>query len=116
MFFTSKKKKMQQYLAGKPEGEKDAFDFLLSEYLGGAFQEALTAMGIGKISIHIDWLKDTKCIGVQGMYRDYYMDLQIDPEEFSVSFDRDEPDEGKTFPLQNKEQFYHVLSETIKAL
>ncbi len=44
------------------------------------------------------------------------MDLQIDPEEFSVSFDRDEPDEGKTYPLQSKEQFYHVLSETIKAL
>ena len=42
------------------------------------------------------------------------MDLQIYPNEFSVSFDPDEPDEDVRYPLESKEQVYRILSDTVK--
>ncbi len=44
------------------------------------------------------------------------MDLQVYPNEFSVSFDLDEPDEDVIYPLESKEQVYRVLSDTVKTL
>lgn len=44
------------------------------------------------------------------------MDLQIYQEDFSLSFDQDEPDEDIEYPLESKEQLYRVLSDTVKTL
>ena len=44
------------------------------------------------------------------------MDLQIYPDEFSLSFDLDEPDEDVVYPFESKEQLYTVLSDTVKTL
>ncbi len=44
------------------------------------------------------------------------MDLQIYPNEFSVSFNLNEPDEDIKYPLESKEQLYSVLFNTIKVL
>lgn len=114
--FITKKKKIQKYLEQKADDNKCAFDDLLSDYLDGSLKENLEHVKIKKVEIHIDWFDDVKCIGIQGRYKDYYMDMQIYPNEFSVSFDLDEPDEDVIVPLESKEQVYSVLSDTVKAL
>ena len=114
--FITKKKKIQKYLEQKADDNKCAFDFLLSDYLDGSLKEYLTSIEITKAEIHIDWFDDIKCIGIQGRYKDYYMDLQIYPDEFSLSFDLDEPDEDVVYPFESKEQLYTVLSDTVKTL
>jgi len=114
--FITKKKKIQKYLEQKADDNKCAFDDLLSDYLDGSLKENLEHVKIKKVEIHIDWFDDVKCIGIQGRYKDYYMDMQIYPNEFSVSFDLDEPDEDVIVPLESKEQVYSVLSDTVKTL
>lgn len=71
-------------------------------------------MGINKISIHIDWLDNIKCIGIQGRYNQWFLDLQIYQNEFTVSCDLDEADEDIVYPLESKEQFYSVLLDILK--
>ncbi|MDD6203615.1 MAG: hypothetical protein PUC05_01260 [Firmicutes bacterium] len=114
--FATKKTKIRRHLAQKAEGEKSAFDLLLTDYLDGTIKEDLSSAGISNISIYIDWLDSMKCIGIQGRYKEYYMDLQIYQEDFSLSFDTDEPDEDIEYPLESKEQLYRVLSDTVKTL
>ena len=114
--FTTKKKKIQKYLEQKADDNKCAFDNLLSDYLDGSLKENLESVKMEKVEIHIDWFEDIKCIGIQGRYKEYYMDLQIYPKKFSVSFDLDEPDEDVIYPLESKEQVYSVLSDTVKTL
>ena len=114
--FTTKKKKIQKYLEQRASDNKCAFDDLLSDYLDGSLKEYLESAKIERIEIHIDWFDDIKCIGIQGCYKKYYMDLQIYPKEFSVSFDSDEPDEDAIYPLKSKEQVYNVLSNIAKTL
>ncbi len=114
--FTTKKKKIQKYLEQKTDDNKCAFDDLLSDYLNGSLKDNLESVKIERVEIHIDWFEDIKCIGIQGRYKEYYMDLQIYPKELSVSFDLDEPDEDVIYPLESKEQVYSVLSDTVKTL
>ena len=112
----TKKKKIQKYLEQKADDNKCTFVLLLSDYLDRSLKEYLASIGIKKADIHIDWFDDIKCIGIQGVYNEYYMDLQIYPNKFSVSFDLDEPDEDVIYPLESKEQMYRVLSDIIKTL
>ena len=114
--FASKKKKIQKYLNQKAESDKNAFDFLLCDYLEGTLKTDLDILGITKNEIHIDWLEDIKCIGIQGRYTEYFADIQIYPNEFSISFDSDEPDNDISYAFESKEQLYRVISETIAAL
>ena len=111
-----KKKKIAEYLRLKTDNDKCVFDVLLSDYLGGVLKNDLAAVGMKKIQIHVDWLDDIKCIAIQGRYKEYYMDLQIDLGEFSLSFDLDEPDENVLYSLESKDQLYCVIKDTIKAL
>lgn len=114
--FVTKKKKIKKYLEQRATDDKSAFDFLLSDYLDDTLKQKLTEIGISKIAIHIDWLEDIKCIGIQGRYNQYYLNLQIYQDEFTVSYDLDEADENAEYPLESKEQFYHVLLDTVKTL
>jgi len=113
---TTKKKKIQKYLDQKAGDNKCAFDDLLSDYLDGSLKENLESVKMARVEIYIDWHDDIKCIGIQGRYKEYYIDLQISPNEFSVSFDLDEPDEDVIYPLESKEQVYSVLSATVHKL
>ena len=116
MFF-SKKKKIAAYLQGIPDGEKTAFDLLLADYLDGTLKTRLESMGITKLEIHIDWLLGSKCIGLQGRYKRYYMDAGIDAEEYFLFFDLDEPeDDDPPCPLRSREGFYAAISDAIQAL
>lgn len=114
--FASKKKKIQKYLNQKEESQKNAFDFLLCNYLDGTFKKDLDTLGITKKEIYIDWSEYIKCIGIQGRYKEYFADIQIYPNEFSISFDLVEPDDDISYAFENKEQLYRVISETIAAL
>lgn len=114
--FASKKKIIRQYLQSVSDADRTGFDLLLLDYLDGTMKDNLEYMGITKIEIHIDWHDHMKCIGVQGKYQNYYLDLQIYPDEFTVAFDLDEADEDEVHPLNNREQVYHILSHTISNL
>ena len=46
----------------------------------------------------------------------YFADIQIYPNEFSISFDLDEPDDDISYTLESKEQLYREISETIALL
>lgn len=116
LFFASKKRKIREYLTRKPEGDKTAFDLLLGDYLDGRLKADLEALGITKSEIYVDWSDDMKCIGIQGQCRNHYADIQIDPDTFSVSFDRDEPDDDTVYPLTGKEEMYRIISDRIAAL
>ena len=113
--FTTKKKKIKKYLERKND-DKCAFDFLLSDYLDGTLKQKLTETGIDKIAIHIDWLDDVKCIGIQGRYNQYYVDLQIYQDDFTISCDLDEADEDREYTLESKEQFYSVFLDIVKKI
>ena len=108
-----KTKKKARYLQNIHPKERTAFDMLLAEYLDGSLKGGLQSLEIAQIEIYVDWQNDHKCIGVQGRYKNYYMDLQIYPDEFKVAFDLDEADEDETYALTSKEQFYQILSDTI---
>ncbi len=114
--FTSRKKKIQKYLNHKAENDKNAFDVLLCNYLDGTLKTDFESLGITKNEIHIDWLDDIKCIGIQGRYKKYFADIQIYSNEFSISFDLDEPDDDISYALESKEQLYRVISETLDTL
>lgn len=112
----SKKKKIQKYLNQKAESDKNAFDFLLCNYLDGTLKTELESLGITRNEIHVDWFDDVKCIGIQGRYKKYFADIQIYLNEFSVSFDSDEPNDDISYAFKCKEQLYNVISETINTL
>jgi len=109
-----KKKKIREYLTKKQaDNALTAFDVLLSDYLSGLLKERLQEMGMKKIDIHVDWMPDYKCIGIQGKVCDYYFDLQIDPETFSIAYDKDEPDDAAEWDLQDVSAFYSVVKDEI---
>ena len=111
-----KKKKIVTYLQNIPPEECVTYNILLADYLDGTLKNSLYTLGISKANIHIDWLEHHKCIGIQGKYENYYMDLHIYPDEFMVAFDLDEADEDIVYPLTSKAQFFQVLYDTIAHL
>ena len=112
--FQIKKKKIQAYIAEKTSsGALSPFDELLSDYLSGKMKERILTIGVEKVEIHIDWLTEFQCIDVQGVYNHCFLDLQIEPTEFSIGYDPDEPDEYANYPLESKEQLYSAIKQTL---
>ena len=68
------------------------------------------------IEIHIDWLPDYKCVGIQAQAKKYYFDIQIEPKIFSVAFDKDEPENVAEYPLTNKNIFYDKIQSVIMGI
>ncbi len=110
--FQTKKKKIQKYLSEKAFEQFEPFDELLEEYLSGKMKETIAYLGTKKVEIHIDWLPNHRCIGIQGVYDGNYLDLQIEPTEFSIGYDSIEPDDLNYYPLKSKEQVYTVVKQT----
>ena len=68
-----KKKKISEYLLVKQKTQiVTAFDDLLLDYLSGTLKDKLVNLEMKHIDIHIDWLPDYKCIGIQGKVKEYY--------------------------------------------
>lgn len=115
MFF-GKKKKISAYLAAKRlESPLSSFDLLLQDSLSGELKDRLEQLGLKKIDIHIDWLPDYRCIGIQGRLGNCFSDIQIEPSEFSVCCDEVEPDDPVSFPLESIEQFYAVSARVFES-
>ena len=49
-------------------------------------------------------------------YRDYFVDVQIEEKEFSIAYDKTEPDEPQGYALVTKENFYATLAASLKDL
>lgn len=113
MFLQSKKKKIEKYLESK-KSATSAFDKLLKDYLNDNLKQNLTNLGVLKTDIHIDWLNDYKCIGIQGKYHSYFVDIQIEEQHFSIAYDKDEPDDPKEYALEKADQVYSVLESTLR--
>lgn len=114
MFFQSKSKKIRKYIDNKSEnGTLTPFDELLCDYLSGELKNKMTALEIKRVEIHIDWLDDYQCIGIQGIHNHNFLDLQIESMEFSIGYDPDEPDEHTYYPLESREQLYTILNQTL---
>lgn len=115
MLFMSKSRKIRKYLDEKKEmGTPSVFDELLHDYLSGELKAELTALELKRVEIHIDWLDDYRCIGVQAVHHKNYLDLQIEPVSFSVGYDPDEPDEHDSYPLESKGQLYSILKQILE--
>jgi len=113
--FCTKRRKIQIYLASHNACDAQPFCSVLRAGLSGELKAWFTGMGFKKVSIHIDWLDDYRCVGVQGVFSGYYLDLQIEPTQFSVGYDPDEPDEHRYYPLESPDQIYEVVQQTIQA-
>ena len=116
MFFAGKKKRIRNYLDSIEKEQWSPFEFLLEQYLSGELLNTLAANGVSKLSCYIDFKDDDKCINIQGRHGACYIDLQIEPEEFSIGCDPDEPDDHKYFPLESAEYLYSVVSTGIRSL
>ena len=44
------------------------------------------------------------------------VDIQIEPTRFSIGCDPDEPDEHSEFLLENRQQFYNVMTAQLAAV
>ena len=116
MLFQSKSKKIRKYIDDKRDkGTLTPFDELLSDYLSGELKNKITALEIKKVEIHIDWLEDYQCIGIQGIHNHNFLDLQIEQMEFSIGYDPDEPDEHNHYPLESREQLYAIFNHILGA-
>ena len=115
--FQTKKEKIKLYLETKPKAKVlTNFDVLLSEYLSEQLYEHLEKLKLDKIRVHIDWLPDYKCIDIQSKFKNYYFEIQIEEDEFSISYDTDEADKPIVYSLESSDQFYITIKETLELL
>ncbi len=105
MFFT-KRKKIDSWLK---TAAPSPFSELLAQQRSGQMEAQLTALGLSKQEYHIDWLADYRCINIQARFRRLYVDIQIEPDAFTIAMDEDEPDAPAEFPLASAEDFYGTL-------
>lgn len=112
-----KNKKIKLYLETKCNvAMLSGFDSLLSEYLSGQLNAHLEKLMLNKIRIHIDWMSDYKCIDIRSKFKNYYFEIQIEEDEFLISYDTDEADDPMAYPLESSEQFYNTVKEALEQL
>ena len=115
--FQTKKNRIKMYLEPKSNANTlTSFDVLLSEYLSGQFKAHLENMMLNRIRIHIDWLPDYKCMDIQSKFKNYYFEIQIGEDEFSISYDTDEADDPIVCSLESSDQFYNAIREMLAQL
>lgn len=113
--FQTKKKKIQTYLSEITSNRFTHFDELLNDYISGKMKDIFSELGTRKVEFHIDWFPDYRCIGIQGIHNHNYLDLQIEPSQFSIGYDPVEPDDHIYYPLESKTQLYAVIKQVLKS-
>ena len=109
MFFT-KRKKIESWLK---TAAPSPFAALLAMERSGQLASHLSDLGLTKQEYHIDWLDDYRCICIQARFGKLYIDIQIEPNAFTIAMDKDEPDDPVEFPLKSTEGFYEQLAAFI---
>lgn len=107
MFFT-KRKKIDSWLK---TAVPSPFSELLAEHRSGQMEARLAALGLTRQEYHIDWLDDYRCIDLQARFGTLYVDIQIEPDVFTIAMDEDEPDDPVEFPLTSAEDFYRAVRQ-----
>ena len=107
MFFT-KRKKIESWLK---TAAPSPFAALLAMERSGQLASQLSDLGLTKQEYHIDWLDDYKCICIQARFGKLYVDIQIEPDTFTIAVDKDEPDDPVEFPLTSAEGFYQTVRQ-----
>ena len=105
MFFT-KRKKIESWLK---TAAPSPFAALLAMERSGQLASHLSDLGLTKQEYHIDWLDDYKCISLQARFGRLYVDIQIEPDAFTIAMDEDEPDDPQEFPLSSSEDFFKTI-------
>lgn len=101
----TKKNKIKSYLSSLER--KSVFDNLLQEWIDKTLKNNLAQIGLRKIEIHIDWLKDYKCIGIHSYKNDKFVEIFIYSSEFTINYSEDEADDNDLeYKLISKEDFY----------
>ena len=114
--FQTKKKKIIHYLDSVPTEQFTAFDELLYDYSHGELSARLETAHISHLNYHIDWLDDYKCIVINGVCNQFFVDIQIEQTEFSIAYDVDEPDDCTFHALLGKEQFYQTVEKAVNEI
>ena len=108
-----KKREIWKYL-NSLEGNKTVFDQLLRDCMDGTMRDILLSYSFKHLEIHLDWNEKIKRIGIKGTYLNYtYIDIEIFPDEFTVSYGAGKPNESTTYPLVSKEQVYNSLEKLV---
>ena len=81
--------------------------------LAGSSPRSCSRSASIKIEIHFDFLDGYKCIGIQGKYKQNFVDIQIEKTAFSIGCDPIEPDEYDYHPLENEELFYAAITQKL---
>ena len=110
------KRRIQNYLDSIAKEQWTPFEEMLEQYLNGALLDKLSQCGIGNLSCTVDFLDDYKCINVNGKYRSFYIDIEIEQKEFSIGCDPIEPDEHTYFLLTSSQDLYATVTKTIESL
>ena len=110
------KNRILKYLQEKNGDALSAFDELLKQAVDGALKTNLCAIGLSNVSVHIDFGEEYRCIDVQSRYCRYYVEMQIEPEEFTVAYDLDEADDYTSYPLLRPEGFYDAIKQVIRTI
>lgn len=108
------KSKIRSYLR-KVDKNKNAFDYLLLDYLSGKLKREFKSEKIRVISIRTNCSDNDKCIRVHGKYQAYRVDVEIYPDKFVISYDSCNHDR-MTYPLSSSDQVYNTLINVIKVL
>lgn len=111
MHFT-KKSKIKCYLLSLER--KSVFDTLLQEWIDKTLEYNLMLVGLRKIEIHIDWLKDYKCIGIYARKNNKFVEILIYPSEYKINYSEDEvSDDDLDYQLISKEDFYQNVKRIV---
>ena len=105
-----KKRKIRDYLSDLGDN-KSTFDMLLEDYLSGELKMDFQKMGLTKIELGVDLFHT---IWMQAKYGEFFVDIHIYTDEFSVALDLDEADDDITYPLTDKKEMMTLLKQEIK--
>lgn len=110
------KNRILKHLQEKNGDALSAFDELLKQAVDGAMEIKLCVIGLSSVRIHVDFSMDYRCIDVQTRFCRYYVEMQIEPEEFTVAYDLDEADDYTSYPLLRPEGFYDAIKQVVRTI
>lgn len=109
MFQSQRKMQILAHLNGIPKEDRSPFDCLLADWMDGRMKNRLKELGVRRLSVHIGWQDNSRGIYIEGRLGERYLELEIEPFEFSYACSDIEPDDHLSLPLQSAEQIYAVI-------
>ena len=105
-----KKRKIRNYLYELGEN-KSTFDMLLEDYLSGELKMDFQKMGLTKIELGVDLFHT---IWVQAKYGEFFVEVQMHSDEFSIAVDLGEADDDVFYTMSDKVDMIEKIKYEIK--